>query len=85
MRKNAYIAPSVSGTSTEHDEDFGNTNPTYWTLPDIGGIDWFVGGAGDDKMFGGYGRDTYVFGRGFGHDTVVDHFNWPMMTRRSVS
>jgi len=23
-------------------------------------------------MFGGIGNDTFVFGRGFGHDTIVD-------------
>ena len=62
----------LTGTSTELDVDFSNTAQANWTLPDLGGIDWFLGGRGDDLMSGGYGRDTYVFGRGFGHDTVID-------------
>ncbi|MDB5579874.1 MAG: hypothetical protein JWR80_5050 [Bradyrhizobium sp.] len=30
------------------------------------------GGAGDDLLEGGDGADTYVFGRGYGHDYVVE-------------
>lgn len=30
------------------------------------------GGAGDDLLSGGAGRDTYVFGYGSGHDTIVE-------------
>ena len=63
------------GTSTELDEDFANPDPLNWTLPDLGGIDWIVGGPGNDKMSGGYGRDTYVFGTGFGQDVVTDNFS----------
>ena len=62
------------GTSNELTEDFANTDPANWTLPDVGGVDWIVGGPGNDRMAGGYGRDTYVFGRGFGQDTVYDNF-----------
>jgi hypothetical protein len=36
------------------------------------GNDLISGGAGDDLLYGGAGADMYVFGRGFGHDTIVD-------------
>ncbi len=36
------------------------------------GNDIPTGGAGDDILTGGNGNDTFVFGVGFGHDTVVD-------------
>ncbi|KIC41891.1 hypothetical protein RA27_00255 [Ruegeria sp. ANG-R] len=36
------------------------------------GDDTFVGGAGDDTLIGWTGRDTYVFGAGFGNDRVID-------------
>lgn len=62
------------GTSNELTDDFANTDPANWTLPDVGGVDWIVGGAGNDRMAGGYGRDTYVFGLGFGQDAAYDNF-----------
>lgn len=34
--------------------------------------DILIGGAGDDRLEGGLGDDTYVFGRGDGHDTILD-------------
>ena len=70
------------GTSTELDFDNGDLDPDYWTLPDIGGVDWFLGGSGDDTIETGYGRDTVLFGRGSGHDTVVDraNYNWTGLT-----
>ncbi|MDP1573224.1 MAG: calcium-binding protein, partial [Pseudomonadota bacterium] len=34
------------------------------------GNDTLLGGAGDDLLNGGSGSDTYVFERGFGHDTI---------------
>lgn len=37
------------------------------------GSDLLDGGAGDDRLEGGQHRDTYVFGRGYGHDTVFDY------------
>ncbi|MDO8311647.1 MAG: calcium-binding protein, partial [Sideroxyarcus sp.] len=30
------------------------------------------GGAGDDALYGEAGADTYVFGRGYGHDQIFD-------------
>ena len=42
------------------------------TLYGGNGDDLLSGGAGNDKLNGGAGADTYVFGRGFGHDTILD-------------
>ncbi len=36
-----------------------------------GGNDVLDGGAGDDVLNGGDGNNTYVFGRGYGHDTIT--------------
>jgi VCBS repeat-containing protein len=36
------------------------------------GDDLLSGGAGNDVLYGEAGADTYVFGRGYGHDTIVD-------------
>lgn len=47
-----------------------------------GGNDRIYGGAGDNLISGGSGNnllygeagaDTYVFGRGYGHDTILDN------------
>ncbi len=37
------------------------------------GDDWIDGGKGDDYLGGGDGNDTYIFGRGSGHDFVSDN------------
>ena len=37
------------------------------------GNDILSGGAGNDDLDGGDGSDTYVFGKGFGRDTISDH------------
>ena len=37
--------------------------------------DMLSGNSGADVLRGGAGDDTYVFGRGFGHDTVIDQQN----------
>jgi len=36
------------------------------------GDDLISGGAGNDVLYGGVGADTYVFGRGYGHDIILD-------------
>ncbi|MDD3596483.1 calcium-binding protein, partial [Sulfuricurvum sp.] len=36
------------------------------------GDDTLVGGKGSDLLYGGSGNDTYVFGRGYGYDTIYD-------------
>ena len=35
--------------------------------------DYLDGGAGNDHLEGGQHRDTYVFGKGYGHDTIFDY------------
>lgn len=42
------------------------------TLGGSDGKDILVGGAGDDRLEGGDDADTYLFGRGYGRDTVYD-------------
>lgn len=37
------------------------------------GRDLLSGGTGDDVLYGDNGADTYVFGTGGGHDTILDH------------
>ncbi|MGH8760464.1 MAG: calcium-binding protein, partial [Burkholderiales bacterium] len=37
------------------------------------GDDLLSGGAGNDVLYGEAGADTYVFGRGFGNDTINDY------------
>lgn len=41
-------------------------------LSGLGGNDILVGNEGQDNLNGGEGDDTYVFGRGFGQDTITD-------------
>ncbi|XPV69494.1 MAG: calcium-binding protein [Halarcobacter sp.] len=38
------------------------------------GNDTLDGGSGDDQLNGSRGDDIYVFGRGYGQDTIVDHY-----------
>ncbi|MCX7668677.1 MAG: hypothetical protein N2439_01205, partial [Anaerolineae bacterium] len=37
------------------------------------GDDLISGGAGNDQLYGESGADTYVFGRGYGNDTISDY------------
>jgi Ca2+-binding RTX toxin-like protein len=41
------------------------------TLTGNGGADRLIGGAGNDSMNGGADNDVFVFGAGFGHDTIA--------------
>ncbi|MFZ5968303.1 MAG: calcium-binding protein, partial [Bacillota bacterium] len=36
------------------------------------GNDTLIGSEGDDVLYGNYGNDTYIFGRGYGVDTISD-------------
>lgn len=50
------------GSQTSQDGFFG---PTYYN-------DLLDGGSGNDILEGGSGNDTYVFGKGYGNDTIHD-------------
>ncbi|MES2353861.1 MAG: calcium-binding protein [Pseudomonadota bacterium] len=38
----------------------------------VPGVDTLDGGIGNDRLEGGAGADTYIFGRGYGHDTIFE-------------
>ena len=38
-----------------------------------GGDDVLDGGSGDDYLTGGAGSDTYIYGKGYGNDTIYDN------------
>ena len=42
------------------------------TLYGGNGDDVLDGGTGDDWLYGGNGNDTYIFGKGYGNDTIED-------------
>ena len=42
------------------------------TLFGFAGADTLVGGPGNDTLWGGADADIFTFGRGFGHDTIMD-------------
>lgn len=43
------------------------------TIVGFDSADTLDGGAGTDILKGGYGNDTYIFDRGYGHDTIDDN------------
>jgi Ca2+-binding RTX toxin-like protein len=56
---------TIVGTAGDDTIDGGN------------GKDSITGGAGNDILTGGNGADTFIFGPGFGHDTITDFGNGP--------
>ncbi len=40
---------------------------------DYNGRDWFDGGEGNDKYWGGLNNDTYIFREGYGRDQLTDY------------
>lgn len=48
------------------------------------GADLLDGGAGDDYLEGGEHNDTYVFGKGYGHDTIFD-FNFGLIAKQAYT
>ena len=59
---------AAGSTSVEADRiDFGTQLNIASTLD---------GGAGDDVLAGGIGDTTYMFGRGYGRDTINEGANW---------
>ncbi|RYF02839.1 MAG: hypothetical protein EOO77_31995, partial [Oxalobacteraceae bacterium] len=43
------------------------------------GNDYLNGGAGNDELRGGDGSDTYVFGRGYGHDSIFESVDYVLL------
>jgi len=62
-------ADSLSGANDNETFIGGNGDDTLYGN---GGNDVLDGGTGDDAMDGGVGDDTYLFGRGYGQDTITD-------------
>lgn len=60
---------SLSGQDGDDRIDGGPGNDL---LDGGAGNDVLTGGAGNDVMIGGPGNDSFVFGKDFGHDTVLD-------------
>jgi Ca2+-binding RTX toxin-like protein len=61
----------IGGAGNDHlygDETYGGNANTS-------GDDVLDGGAGNDHLVGGYGSDTYLFGRGDGQDTINNDGN----------
>ena len=64
-----------SGTSyfgNERDDELYGGDGNDKLYADVGD-DYLDGSAGDDHLEGGQHRDTYVFGKGYGHDTIFDY------------
>ena len=58
---------------TGDDELYGdNFNPSSYFSRSGNGNDVLDGGAGNDYLDGGDGDDTYIFGLGYGQDTIYD-------------
>lgn len=60
---------NLSGNSG-NDSLYGGSGNDYLYGND--GDDVLDGGEGDDWLYGGNGNDTYVFGKGYGNDTIED-------------
>lgn len=53
-----------------NDNLYGDSGNDYLYGND--GDDTLDGGEGDDWLYGGNGNDTYIFGKGYGNDTIED-------------
>ena len=65
---------SGSGTTyvgTDGNDNYQGTHANEF-ISGKGGDDTLSGGGGNDRLSGGEGNDTYIFAKGFGHDTVFD-------------
>ncbi len=68
------VSLSGSGTTyvgTDGNDNYQGTNANEF-ISGKGGDDTLSGGGGNDRLSGGDGNDTYIFAKGFGHDTVTD-------------
>ena len=60
---------TINGSGGSNNLAGGSGNDTIFGN---NGDDTITGRAGDDLLTGGTGADRYVFGVGFGHDTITD-------------
>ncbi len=60
-----------AGNDILYGDTYSENQNGYYTSGD--GNDTLDGGTGDDFLYGGAGDDTYIFGRGYGHDTISDY------------
>lgn len=75
LTQGLYINDTDTGRTMKlgagNDEVYGNGGDDK--IYTYGGNDILAGGAGDDNLYGGAGDDTYVFGLGFGADSVTEN------------
>lgn len=65
---------AINGTGNDDQSDlFGNKGKN--TLSALAGNDILDGKKGDDILEGGDGADTFVFKKGYAHDTIADFEN----------
>ena len=68
------LLAKTSGTQADDTlQNVGFGNNKNVSLYGNDGNDTLIGGAGNDYLDGGSGSDTYVFGKGFGQDTVHNY------------
>ena len=68
------LLAKTSGTQADDTlQNVGFGNNKNVSLYGNDGNDTLIGGAGNDYLNGGSGSDTYVFGKGFGQDTVHNY------------
>ena len=68
------LLAKTSGTQADDTlQNVGFGNNKNVSLYGNDGNDTLIGGAGNDTLNGGSGSDTYVFGKGFGRDTVYNY------------
>ena len=68
------LLAKTSGTQADDTlQNIGFGNNKNVSLYGNDGNDTLIGGAGNDYLNGGSGSDTYVFGEGFGQDTVNNY------------
>jgi len=74
---------TLNGTSRTDTLTGGNGNDTLRglagndRLTGNAGNDGLDGGAGKDTLTGGAGNDSYLFGRGYGNDTIIENDSIP--------
>ncbi len=73
---NMSLVITGSGTIVDFNDGYGTRDTKLIGSDDadeiygLSGNDILDGKAGDDVLFGGYNNDTYIFGRGYGNDTI---------------